>query len=85
VQAVRLVRALADEAVPAGPGAPRRGDPRPRLDPRNQGGTPHALPVRQEARNRVKIVGIVAVPALVELLLDEPERRVCELALAVLD
>ena len=36
-------------------------------------------------RNRVKIVGAGAVPALVELLLDEPERRVCELALAVLD
>jgi hypothetical protein len=36
-------------------------------------------------RTRVKIVGAGAVPALVDLLLDDPERRVCELALAALD
>ncbi|XP_062186976.1 E3 ubiquitin-protein ligase PUB23-like [Phragmites australis] len=36
-------------------------------------------------RTRAKIVGAGAVPALVDLLLDEPERRVCELALAALD
>ncbi|CAO1942398.1 unnamed protein product [Urochloa humidicola] len=36
-------------------------------------------------RTRVKIVGAGAVPALVDLLLDDPERRVCELALTALD
>ncbi|CAO2195366.1 unnamed protein product [Urochloa humidicola] len=36
-------------------------------------------------RTRVKIVGAGAVPVLVDLLLDDPERRVCELALAALD
>lgn len=36
-------------------------------------------------RNRVKAAHAGAVPVLIELLLDEPERRVCELALVVLD
>ncbi|KAL6840263.1 hypothetical protein ACP4OV_030073 [Aristida adscensionis] len=36
-------------------------------------------------RTRVKIAAAGAVPALVDLLLDDPERRVCELALAALD
>ncbi|ONM36202.1 E3 ubiquitin-protein ligase PUB23 [Zea mays] len=34
---------------------------------------------------RVKIVGVGAVPAIVDLLLDDPERRVNELALVALD
>jgi hypothetical protein len=36
-------------------------------------------------RTRFKIVSAGAVPAIVDLLLDDPERRVCEFALAVLD
>jgi hypothetical protein len=36
-------------------------------------------------RTRVKIVGAGAVPAIVDLLLDDPERRVNELALVALD
>lgn len=36
-------------------------------------------------RNRVKAVRAGAVPVLIEMLLDEPERRICELALVVLD
>ncbi|XP_072999334.1 E3 ubiquitin-protein ligase PUB23-like [Typha latifolia] len=36
-------------------------------------------------RNRIKAVGAGAVPVLVEMLLEESERRVCELALVVLD
>ncbi|PWZ32397.1 E3 ubiquitin-protein ligase PUB23 [Zea mays] len=36
-------------------------------------------------RTRVKIVGVGAVPAIVDLLLDDPERRVNELALVALD
>ncbi|KAF3332021.1 E3 ubiquitin-protein ligase PUB22-like protein [Carex littledalei] len=36
-------------------------------------------------RNRIKAVRTGAVPVLIEILLDEPERRICELALVVLD
>ncbi|CAD6343260.1 unnamed protein product [Miscanthus lutarioriparius] len=36
-------------------------------------------------RTRVKIVGAGAVPAIVDLLLDDPERRVNEIALVALD
>lgn len=36
-------------------------------------------------RNRIKAVRAGAVPVLIEMLLDEPERRICELALVVLD
>ncbi|XP_066315460.1 E3 ubiquitin-protein ligase PUB23-like [Miscanthus floridulus] len=36
-------------------------------------------------RTRVKIVGTGAVPAIVDLLLDDPERRVNEIALVALD
>ncbi|KAL6614111.1 hypothetical protein ACP70R_036381 [Stipagrostis hirtigluma subsp. patula] len=36
-------------------------------------------------RTRVKIVSAGAMPAIVDLLLDDPDRRVCELALAALD
>lgn len=36
-------------------------------------------------RNRIKAVDAEAVSLLVELLLDAPERRVCEMALMVLD
>jgi U-box domain len=36
-------------------------------------------------RNRIKVVRAGAVPVLIEMLLDEPERRICELAMVVLD
>ncbi|KAJ0969600.1 hypothetical protein J5N97_022477 [Dioscorea zingiberensis] len=36
-------------------------------------------------RNRVKVVGAGAVSVLVDLLLEEPEKRACELMLLVLD
>ncbi|CAA7404447.1 unnamed protein product [Spirodela intermedia] len=36
-------------------------------------------------RNRVKATDAGAVPVLVELLLDDPEKRACEMALVVLD
>ncbi|XP_038987597.1 E3 ubiquitin-protein ligase PUB23-like [Phoenix dactylifera] len=36
-------------------------------------------------RNRIKAAKAGAVPVLIELLLDEPEKRVCELVLVVLD
>ncbi|KAJ4747705.1 U-box domain-containing family protein [Rhynchospora pubera] len=36
-------------------------------------------------RNRIKAVRAGAVPVLIQMLLDEPERRICELALVVLD
>ncbi|KAG2602161.1 E3 ubiquitin-protein ligase PUB23-like [Panicum virgatum] len=46
----------------------------------------HALAALcSHGRTRVKIVGAGAVQALADLLLDDPERRVCELALAALD
>lgn len=92
--AVRLVRSLADVAVPAWMiGLDQdllaevvrvvRGRDMPA---RATKAALHALSALcPYGRNRVKIVGAGAVAALVELLLDEPERRVCELALAVLD
>ncbi|KAM0917215.1 hypothetical protein ACQ4PT_009648 [Festuca glaucescens] len=92
-QAVRLVRALADVAVRAwviGLDQELLAEVirvvRDRVSTRATKAALHALSALcPYGRNRVKIVGAGAVPALVELLLDEPERRVCELALAVLD
>ncbi|EAZ14266.1 hypothetical protein OsJ_04193 [Oryza sativa Japonica Group] len=91
--AVQLVRTLADAVVPAwviGLNAELLaevvGVVRDRVSARATKASLHALAALcPYGRHRVKIVGAGAVAALVELLLDEPERRVCELALAVLD
>ncbi|KAJ3677917.1 hypothetical protein LUZ60_001720 [Juncus effusus] len=36
-------------------------------------------------RNRIKAVRVGSIPILIDLLLDEPERRICELGFVVLD
>ncbi|KAL5228129.1 hypothetical protein ABZP36_016394 [Zizania latifolia] len=92
-QAVQLVRTLVDAAAPAwviGLDAEFLAEVvhvvRDRISTRATKASLHALAALcPYGRSRVKIVGAGAVPALVELLLDEPERRVCELALTVLD
>lgn len=56
---------------------------------RDQVGTKSALYVLAGlcpfGRNRIKAVRAGVVPLLIEMLLDEPDRRICELALVVLD
>ncbi|KAG8078576.1 hypothetical protein GUJ93_ZPchr0007g3281 [Zizania palustris] len=92
-QVVKLVRTLANAAVPGlviGPDAEFLAEVvrvvSDRISTRATKASLHALAALcPYGRNRVKIVGAGSVPALVELLLVEPERRVCELALAVLD
>ncbi|KAE8786627.1 RING-type E3 ubiquitin transferase [Hordeum vulgare] len=92
-QAMRLVRSLADVSVPTwviGLNQELLAEVirvvHDRVSTRATKAALHALSVLcPYGRNRVKIVDAGAVPTLVELLLDEPERRVCELALAVLD
>ncbi|KAG8054641.1 hypothetical protein GUJ93_ZPchr0001g30127 [Zizania palustris] len=92
-QAVQLVRTLADAVAPAwviGLDAEFLAEVvrvvRDSISTRATKASLHGLAALcPYGRNRVKIVGAGAVPALVELLLDEPERRVCELALVVLD
>uniref|UniRef100_A0A0D9V860 U-box domain-containing protein n=1 Tax=Leersia perrieri TaxID=77586 RepID=A0A0D9V860_9ORYZ len=91
--AAQLVRTLADAVVPAwviGLNAELIaevvGVVRDRVSARATKASLHALAALcPYGRHRVKIVGAGGVSAVVELLLDEPERRTCELALALLD
>ncbi|GJN17063.1 hypothetical protein PR202_gb04102 [Eleusine coracana subsp. coracana] len=91
--AALLVRSLSEAAWPAwviGLGPDLLAElvrvARDRVSPRATKAALHALAALcPHGRTRVRIVAAGAVHALVDLLLDNPDRRVCELALAVLD
>ncbi|KAK3166060.1 hypothetical protein QOZ80_1AG0040980 [Eleusine coracana subsp. coracana] len=91
--AALLVRSLSEAAWPAwaiGMGPDLLAElvrvARDRVSPRATKAALHALAALcPHGRTRVRIVAAGAVHALVDLLLDDPDRRVCELALAVLD